>query len=81
MSLYHYPLCSLNLRFESLLLEEQTASQEISAFDRKLESWMSIPRATHLKPIEAAAPAMGGPSKLASSSMPPAVMAFEVKEG
>ena len=67
--------------FEALLLEEQNASQEIGAFDRKLDSWLSIPRATHVKPSEPTAPVVGGPTKLApASSMPPAVMAFEVRK-
>lgn len=73
---------TISRSFESLLLEEQTVSQEISAFDRKVDSWQSIPRATHMKTTEAAAAlaAVGGPPKLtSSSSMPPAVMAFEVR--
>ena len=62
------------------MLEEQNASQEVSAFDRKVDSWLSIPRAAHVKPSELAAPVAGAPAKLApASSMPPSVMAFEVR--
>lgn len=47
----------------------------MSAFDRKLESWLVIPKAGHIKPEGAAATVGGGPEK---SKMPSAVMAFEV---
>jgi hypothetical protein len=73
------PLC---YSYEALLLEEQAAAQEMAAFERKLDSWASIPRAEHLK-VDAASAALGSMTGLAkpasSPSMPPAVIAFEVR--
>lgn len=62
--------------------EEQSAAQEIAAFERKLDSWASIPRAEHLK--QDAATASGGVAGLAKPvqpmTMPPAVISFEVSD-
>ena len=66
--------------YESLLIEEQSGTQEMSVFDRKLESWLVIPKATHIKP-EGPTTSSSVPEKSessSSSSMPPAVIAFEV---
>ena len=65
--------------YEALLLEEQSAAQEIVAFERKLDSWASIPRAEHLKVDAAVGPGGLVESSSAASSMPPAVRAFEVR--
>ena len=67
-------------RFEALLLEEQTAVQEMAAFERKLESWAAIPRAQHLKTDKGGGgEGERGPGSLPPSSMPLAVLAFEVE--
>lgn len=59
--------------YETLLQEDQTTSQEVYAFDRKLESWLCIPLAKHVK---SDIPVATG--KQPGSSMAPAVVAFEV---
>lgn len=71
---------SHSTRYEALLLEEQSVAQEIAAFGRKLDSWQSIPRAEHLKADAAVGPGgVAGLAESSSSSMPPAVIAFEVR--
>lgn len=72
------------ISYEALLLEEQTVAQEITAFERKLDSWTSIPRAQHMKLTSAASGGTGEPlagGKPEPSAMPPAVLAFQVREG
>ena len=64
-------LCS----YEALLQEERLASQEVTAFERKLETWSSTQQST--------APRLGEcaprpPVQTSASTMPPAVLSFEV---
>lgn len=68
--------------YESLLLEGQNASQEIAAFERKLDSWASIPLAQHLRPdgttsSGARSGGIGGMERSLPATIPPAVVAFE----
>ena len=61
-------------------MEEQSLSQEVSALDRKVDSWVSIPCARHLRPVEMAAELAMDDPNMTPASMPIAVMAFEVRE-
>ncbi len=60
--------------YEALLIEEQSASVEISAFEKKLDTWASAESASKAEPASAAPVPTSSPS----TSSPPAVVAFEV---
>ena len=60
-------------------MEEQSLSLEVSALDRKLDSWVSIPCARHLKTVEMAAELAVDDPNVVPASMHLAVMAFEVR--
>lgn len=60
-------------RYEDLIQDEMTLTQEVTAFEKKIESWLvAQPQETHI--VTAANRVQSN-----SPSMPPAVMAFEVR--
>ena len=62
-------------RFELLLQEEKTLSQEITSFEKKLESWSTTP--VVLKhPVASGAGTVGSQGR--AENVPPPVLAFEV---
>lgn len=60
-------------RFEELLRDERVISQEVAASEKKFESWSRLPAAAveSTKAVKKAAKQ--------SSSLPPAIAAFEVR--
>ena len=65
-------------RYELLLQEERTVGQEVSAFDKKLESWLSARDSRPSTVATTGSVPVRESQAPAASSMPPAVVAFEV---
>ena len=61
-----------------MLLEERTVGQEVSAFEKKLESWLSARDSRPPTVATTGSVPVRGVQAPAPSSMPPAVVAFEV---
>ena len=69
------PLLSLYCRYEELLREEQVTSQDIAAFEKRLEAWSrSDDRDTLPAPGKGSRPLLVAPTE----NTPAAVVAFEV---
>lgn len=63
--------------YELLLQEERTVGQEVSAFEKKLESWLSARDSGLPTTVTTGSVPVRGIQAPAASSMPPAVVAFE----
>ena len=67
----------LYFRYESLLQEELVIAQEVVAFEKRLESWLSA-EASHQMTTGGAAAVAQKSRAVEPSAVPPAVIALEV---
>ena len=64
--------------YEHLLKEERLTLQEVNAYERRLESWLSLQTSTTVAPASAAVGSAQLFTGKQSSGVPEAVLAFEV---
>ena len=68
--------CNIYYRFEDLVREERIVQQEISALDKKFDSWAQLGAA---KSVDRKKPAPMLSSRDVTKDLPPEVAAFEVR--